>query len=316
MLFAVKTGAVATPEAFVVEVLMPPENVPLAPLVGAAKVTVTPGTGLFPESKTVTWSCVANADLMVALCGVPAVAEMFAGSLPTFVSEKLAGVPTPATDAVTIYGPPAVLFAVKTGAIAMPAALVVAVLTPAANVPLAPLAGGVNVTAAPLTGLLNESVTVARSCVTNAVLIEALCGVPALAVIAEAGPAVFVSEKAAAVATPETEAVTVYGPPAIVFAEYTAAVATPEAFVVPVLRPPANVPLAPLAGAVKVTVTPLTGLLKASLTVACNGVENAVFTVELCGVPATAVMAATAPAMLVREKFAVAATPETLAVTV
>lgn len=50
----------------------------------------------------------------------------------------------------------------------------------------------------------------------------------------------------------------------------TAAVATPDALVIAVFRPPANVPLAPLPGAAKVTVAPLTGLLKESFTVACN----------------------------------------------
>jgi hypothetical protein len=48
----------------------------------------------------------------------------------------------------------------------------------------------------------------------------------------------------------------------------TAEVATPLPFVIAVLTPPANVPLAPLPGAVNVTVTPGTGLLEASLTVA------------------------------------------------
>ena len=63
----------------------------------------------------------------------------------------------------------------------------------------------------------------------------------------------------------------------------TAAVATPCAFVEAafVLVPPANVPLAPPEGAVKVTFTPLTGLLAESFTVACSCVANAVFTVAL-----------------------------------
>jgi hypothetical protein len=78
---------------------------------------------------------------------------------------------------------------------------------------------------------------------------------------------------------------------------------------------PLNVPLAPLAGAVNVTVTPLSGLLPASLTVACSAVVNAVLTVALCGVPAVAVMLAAAPALLVKLKLA-GATPDTLAVTV
>ena len=74
-----KTAAIATPEAFVVAVVMPPAKVPLAPLPGAANVTVTPLTGLLSESFTVACSCTANAVLTVALCGVPTVAVMLAG---------------------------------------------------------------------------------------------------------------------------------------------------------------------------------------------------------------------------------------------
>jgi len=75
-----------------------------------------------------------------------------------------------------------------------------------------------------------------------------------------------------------------------------------------------NFPLAPLAGAVNVTTTPLTGLLLASLTVACSAVVNAVLTVALCGVPPVAVMLAAAPAVFVRLKVAGLA-PDALAVT-
>ncbi len=102
MLFAVKIAAVATPCAFVRAVFTPPAKVPLAPLAGTVKVTVAPLTGLFPASLTVACSCVAKAVLMTALCGVPAVAAMLAGAPATLVSEKLAGVAAPATDAVTL----------------------------------------------------------------------------------------------------------------------------------------------------------------------------------------------------------------------
>jgi len=129
------------------------------------------------------------------------------------------------------------------------------------------------------------------------------------------GPAVFDREKLAGMATPATVAVTVYAP-TVPLAVKTAAVATPLAFVVPVFVPPAKVPLAPLAGAAKVTTAPLTGLPPESFTVACNCVVNAVLMGALCGVPAVAVMVAGAPDRLVSEKFAVGATPETLAVTV
>ena len=68
--------------------------------------------------------------------------------------------------------------------------------------------------------------------------------------------------------------------------------------------PPANVPLAPLAGGVKVTTTPLTGLFPESVTVATRGAANAVLIVAFCGVPLVAATFAAAPALFVREKFA------------
>ena len=83
--------------------------------------------------------------------------------------------------------------------------------------------------------------------------------------------------------------------------------ATPLLFVVAVVvfTPPVNVPLAPLAGAVNVTVTPLTGLLLASLTVAASAVAKAVFTVALCAVPAVAVMLAGGGVFTVKVKLVV-----------
>jgi len=78
--------------------------------------------------------------------------------------------------------------------------------------------------------------------------------------------------KLAGVATPATVAVTVK-PPATAFAVNAGAVAIPLAFVTAVaVADPTNVPLAPLPGAVNVTVTPLNGLLLASFTVACSAV--------------------------------------------
>src|SRR5258708_23548983 len=106
-----------------------------------------------------------------------------------FEREKFAEVPTPATDAVTLYGPPAVLLAVKIAARATPCALVVAVFTPLANVPLAPLVGAVKVTVTPFTGLFDASLTVACSCVANSVLRVALWAVPAVPVVLAGAPA-------------------------------------------------------------------------------------------------------------------------------
>jgi hypothetical protein len=75
---------------------------PEAPDPGAVNVTFTPDTGLLPASRTVAWSAMANAVLIGALCGVPAVAVMLAAGPAKFVREKLAGVLTPATVAVTL----------------------------------------------------------------------------------------------------------------------------------------------------------------------------------------------------------------------
>ena len=68
-------GTVATPLLLVVTVAEP-VKVPLAPLIGAAKVTEAPLTGLLLASFTVACRAVANAVPTVALCGVPAVALM------------------------------------------------------------------------------------------------------------------------------------------------------------------------------------------------------------------------------------------------
>jgi hypothetical protein len=74
-------------------------------------------------------------------------------------------------------------------------------------------------------------------------------------------PVIFVRLKSAAVATPETVAVTTYDP-AISLARKAEEVAIPLALVVSVsiaMEFEAKVPLASVAGAAKVTVTPLKG---------------------------------------------------------
>jgi hypothetical protein len=98
---AVKVGAVATPLALVVAVFTPPANVPLAPLDGAVNVTVTPDTPFPPLSFTVAVRA-AKAVLMATLCVPPAVTTMLIALPAVLVSEKFAGVATPATVAVTV----------------------------------------------------------------------------------------------------------------------------------------------------------------------------------------------------------------------
>jgi len=124
------------------------------------------------------------------------------------VREKLAGVLTPATAAVTVY-PPEFELAVNIGEVATPDALVVAVFTPPPNAPLAPLEGAVNVTVSPLIPLPPASLTVADRRAAKAELTTVLWGVPLVAVMVEGDPAVLVSEKFAGTSKPGTVAVTV-----------------------------------------------------------------------------------------------------------
>jgi hypothetical protein len=317
--FAVN-GTEATPEALVATVIVIVELLksPLAPLAGAVNVTLTPDTGLLLPSFTVTASGFANAVPTVADCGVvPAFAVIEPGVPAVLVSEKFTVV-SPVEAAVTVYGPPAVVFAVK-GADEIPEASVATVIVCVLllNFPLAPLPGAVNVTFTPDTGLFKASLIVTASAFANAVLIVALCGVvPAFTAICVAAPAVFVSEKFTVV-NPVDTAVTVYGPPAVAFA-VNGAEATPDAFVATVMVAVVllKAPLAPLPGAVNTTLTPDTGLLNESFTVTASAFVNAVLTVAVCGVvPAFAVIALAAPAAFVSEKFTVVS-PLAAAVTV
>jgi hypothetical protein len=205
-------GADATPDALVaiVIVLVALLKVPDEPKAGAVKVTFTPGTTLLPESRTVTARAFGNAVLIVVLWGVvPAFAVADEGLPVRLVSEKLT-VGRPADAAVTVYGPPAVLFAAK-GAEAIPDALLTTVIVVVAlpNKPEGPEDGAVNVTFMPGTGLLPASRSVTAGALAKAVLMMALCGVvPAFTVIEVGVLEVFVREKLT-VARPADAAVTV-----------------------------------------------------------------------------------------------------------
>ena len=98
---AVNVGAVATPLALV-PTLGDALNVPDAPLAGAANVTNTSVTPLPNASVTVAFSAVANAVLICALCGVPAVAVMLAGGPGLFVRLKFAEMGTPPMFVVAV----------------------------------------------------------------------------------------------------------------------------------------------------------------------------------------------------------------------
>ena len=120
--------------------------------------------------------------------------------------------------------------------------------------------------------------------------IVASCSDPLVAKTAAAGPEVFIKLKVVVVVAPATEAVTVLAP-IVPFAVKVVEVATPLELVVSVsvFVPFPKVPLAPVAGAVKTTNAPATGV-EPMVTVATSGAANAVLSAVLCGVPLVAAM--------------------------
>jgi hypothetical protein len=102
-MLAVNVGAVATPEPSVVTVAEA-ENVPLAPLPGGAKVTLTSGTGLLAASTTVALNGAAKAVLTVALCPLPEVTVIEVGTWFTVTVSvfEVAGLAAPAPEATAV----------------------------------------------------------------------------------------------------------------------------------------------------------------------------------------------------------------------
>src|SRR5436190_7273675 len=97
------------------------------------------------------------------ICAVPCV----------LVSVNAAAGDSPPILAVTLYGPPAIRFAMNAGAVATPPASVDTVALPE-NEPLGPSAGGVKLTRIPLVGR-PDSVTVACKEEAKVLLIAADC---------------------------------------------------------------------------------------------------------------------------------------------
>lgn len=122
--------------------------------------------------------------------------------------EKLAGVATPVTFAVTVNAP-AIKLAVNAGVVvASPFEPVVAmVLSDPAKEPLAPEAGAVKVTVTLETAFPPESLTLATSAL-YAVDMTAVCGLVTW-VTEDAAPALFVNENAAGIETVDTVALIV-----------------------------------------------------------------------------------------------------------
>src|SRR5204862_356338 len=71
----------------------------------AAKFTVTPGSELPDASATTTTNRLANAAPVGVVCWFPLTMKTAAGPVETFCRRNVAGVATPATEAVTVKAP-------------------------------------------------------------------------------------------------------------------------------------------------------------------------------------------------------------------
>jgi hypothetical protein len=208
-----------------------PGNSPAAPKAPAitVKVTSTPGTGFAKLSRTVALSLCGKGNINSVLCGVPPVAAMLVAAPDVLPSAKLAGAATPATLALTVKAP-VVPLAIRVGAIAIPAALVVAVaVVKPPKAPLAPELGAVNVTVTPEAGFPKPSWTVACNAVPNAVPTTVVCGVPPVATMLAGAAAMIVNEMLTAEARPGHEAVSCLAP--IRLTDRSEKEARPEVFV-------------------------------------------------------------------------------------
>src|SRR5262245_14282717 len=108
---AMKAGAWAAPALSVRAIAMlgiALRNVPVGPVVGAVKVTITPGTGFPYSSRTTTDSGVANAVPGRACCGGPAVAVTVLAAAGATRTAAMPPIEQPTTSATATVQAPAV----------------------------------------------------------------------------------------------------------------------------------------------------------------------------------------------------------------
>ncbi len=270
----VQLPTVAMPLALVAAEALVSEPPPLA----TAKVTFTPDTGLLLASLTMTLGAVATAVPATAVCALPAFRAICLAAPALPVALKVTGEPLrPVLVAVRVLAP-AVVPKVQLPTVAMPLALVVAEALVSEPPPLATA----KVTFTPDTGLLLASLTMTLGAVATAVPATAVCALPAFRAICLAAPALPVALKVTGEPLrPVLVAVRVLAP-AVVPKVQLPTVAMPLALVAAealVSEPP------PLATA-KVTFTPDTGLLLASLTMTLGAVATAVPATAVCALPA------------------------------
>jgi hypothetical protein len=166
---------VATP--FTTVTVVVPCSAPVPAVLVAVTVPLNEVTILLLASSTQITGCVEKA--LPAVSGVEGGVTITSldAAAAVFVRWNSAGMPAPATVAVSTYAP-AVVFAVNVGGttVAIPEAFVGVVVEckPPVQVPEAPAAGDVNVTVAPFTGFVYASLTSAAIVTGNAAPTAAL----------------------------------------------------------------------------------------------------------------------------------------------
>ena len=164
-----------------------------------------------------------------------------------------------------------------------------------ARLALAPLVGASNSTEAPETGLPRLSVTTTASGVANGAPTVADWPLPVRTVSWAGAPARLLRENEAVSSVPFTVAMTLYAPATVLAVASTFAAPLEDVVTLGALR----LALAPIGGAVKLTVAPGIGLLLASRTSAASGVGNGAPAVTAWPLPVSMVMLAGAPGLLV-----------------
>src|SRR5581483_11911356 len=147
---AVMSHDVATPLASVFTFVLLPVNEPDGPLFGVSNVTFQFGMPLPYLSVTFAFNFLWNLPVASVFESLPSIGSRNVGTSGLFVRCTFAGAGASLVCAVRSQ-PPATVFAVTAGAVAMPLASVVADAEPE-NVADAPVAGVLNVTNTPGTG--------------------------------------------------------------------------------------------------------------------------------------------------------------------
>jgi hypothetical protein len=95
-------------------------NVPLAPVIGAEKVTAAPGTGSLNALSTVTARSIGNADPAEVDWNAPSPGVIVVGAPATFSSENVTVLMAAGVDAATTVKAPTTVLAVRAGEVAIP----------------------------------------------------------------------------------------------------------------------------------------------------------------------------------------------------